>query len=288
MDVAKERQRVVNRPIILTLVMVTLFGALSGFFATLIKPVHYQADAYVVVYDMPRGLNDILSPDEAAHLDEVYRAGVLQDAVVKQVQATLPEYSASDLARSIQVEIVAYTPFTRITATATTAEGAAQLANVVADAWTSVAGEANQKGYDATKATLEARENDLLKKIANVQRALAAADPSSTTAAELRSELKTLQNDLGNAAAAIVDLDKARYDVVGNAYVSIPAKASNATKSPSLIKNLGVGAGIGFSLGLLLALWLTLRRWRRLDTHSRPQGMASSSLAVGREATHGW
>lgn len=279
----------VNRQVVLVLLAVTLFGALSGFVVTLVKPVHYQADAYIVVYDMPRGLNDVLSPDEAAHLNDVYKAGMLQDAVVKLVQARLPQYSAQALAQAIQVEIVAYTPFTRITATATTAEGAATLANVVADAWTTVARTANENAYDATKATLEAREDVQLQQITATQDALKAADPSSDSAKELQKELNSLQDDLSKTAAAILDLDRARYDVVGNAYVQIFAKASDAVQDPDPVKSLAIGTGIGFSLGLLLDLWITSRRRNRDGAQkSGPRPAASLSLAVGDEATHEW
>ena len=127
---------------VLALLAVTLFGVLGGLGASLILPVHYQAEAYVVVYAMPRGFTSLISPDEEVSLQNVYRAGVLQDAVLKRVQAQLPGYSADTIAEAIQVGGVAYTPLTRITATAPTADDAARLANGVATAWVDVAGAA--------------------------------------------------------------------------------------------------------------------------------------------------
>lgn len=278
----------VNKQVVLVLLAVTLFGSLSGFIITLVKPVRYQAEAYVVVYDMPRGLNDILSPDEAAHLDDVYRAGVLQDEVLKQVRTRLPEYSSEDIAHAIQVEIVAYTPFTRITATATTAVGAATLANEVATAWTSVAGAANQKAYDDTKTTLVLRESAQLKQLATIQNALKAAEPSSDSAAQLKAQAHSLQDAINQTSGAILGLDKTRYDVVGNAYVEIFAKASDAVRTPDPAKNVAVGGAIGISLGIVLAIWLTMRRRNRDFNKATPQAAAAFSLGPGHGATNEW
>ena len=47
---------------VLALLAVTLFGVLGGLGASLILPVHYQAEAYVVVYAMPRGFTSLISP----------------------------------------------------------------------------------------------------------------------------------------------------------------------------------------------------------------------------------
>lgn len=274
----------VNRQVVLVLMAVTLFGSLSGFIAALITPVQYQAEAYVVVYEMPRGFTDVLSPDEAAHLADVYRAGVLQNGVINLVQKSLPDYTADQIAQSIQVELVAYTPLTRITATSATPEAAAVLANVVAQAWTTVAGAAIDHAYAVVESTLEARESDLLQQIKTVQNALA-ANPSPDVAAQLQSQLSVLQNSLGETAAAILGLDLTQFDVAGNAYVQIAAKPSEAVKSPDPVKDVGVGAGIGVSLGLMLALWLMARRWKSVGARQVPQ--ATVSRVAGVEAFDG-
>lgn len=292
----------VNKQVALALLAVTLFGALSGFAVTLIRPVSYQAEAYVVVYEMPKGFTNIIGPDEAAHLNDVYQAGVLQDAVVKRVRQTLPQYSAQTLAQSIQVEIVAYTPFTRITATATAADSAANLANTVAQAWALVAGTATNQAYDSTKATLESREQTQLQQIATVQDALEKVDATSAAAQTLQTELNTLEDERSTTAANIQALGTLRLNVAGNAYVAIRANTSDAVKSPDLTKYVALGAGIGLSLGLMFVLWLTRRRWKRDGEREALRGAAaavaspsasasvsvSAPPAVRGEVSHGW
>lgn len=251
----------VNRQVVLVLLAVTLFGALSGFIVTLVKPVRYQAMAYVIVNEMPKGLNNIIGTDEAANLNDVYRAGVLQDAVINEVRKQLPEYTAKEIAQSIQVEIVAYTPLTRLTATATTPDGAAKLANVVASAWAGAAGAALNKAYTDTNSALQAREEELLRQITAAEDALA-AHPSPAVAAQLQTQLATLQNSFRQTLTTLVDLDRTRFEVAGNAFVQMRASPSDAVKTPDPLKYIGVGTGIGASLGLLLALWLMARRWK--------------------------
>lgn len=271
----------VSKQVVLALLAVTLFGALSGFAATLIKPVYYQAEAYVVVYEMPKGFTNVIGPDEAAHLNDVYRAGVLQDAVVKRVQQTLPQYSAQALAQSIRVEIVAYTPFTRITAIAATADDATKLANTVALSWALVAGTAMNQAFDTTREMLQTREAAQLQQIADVQDALAKVDPSSAAAQTLQTQLNTLEDEHGATVATILSLDTLRLDVAGNAYVAIQAQASDAVKSPDLLKYVALGAGVGLSLGLMLVLWLSRRRWKRDEHRDASRGVVTAPLAVG-------
>lgn len=277
----------VSRQMVLALLAVTLFGVLGGLGASLILPVHYQAEAYVVVYAMPRGFTSLIGPDEEATLQNFYRAGALQDAVVKQVQAQLPGYAADTIAEAIQVDGVAYTPLTRITATAPTADGAARLANVVATAWVDVAGAALSNAYTLTHSTLQTRQDDLQKQIATAQQALDVADPTSTTAADLQAQLQTLRTTLSATQQALVALEQTRYDVAGNAWVAVPATASSAVRYPDTVKSLGVGAVIGISLGLILDLWLMSRQRKRQVAQSNPRIATLVPTVAAHEATNG-
>jgi uncharacterized protein involved in exopolysaccharide biosynthesis len=272
---------------VLALLAVTLFGVLGGLGASLILPVHYQADAYVVVYAMPRGFTSLIGPDEEVTLQNVYRAGVLQDDVLKKVQAQLPGYSADTIAEAIQVGGVAYTPLTRITATGSTADGAARLANVVATAWVDVAGAALSNAYTLTQSSLQTRQDDLQKQITTAQQALADADPTSPTAADLQAQLQTLHTTLSATQQALVALEQSRYDVAGNAWVAVPATASSAVRYPDTLKSLGVGAVVGISLGLILDLWLMSRQRKRQLAQSNPRIAALVPTAAAREATNG-
>ena len=277
----------VSRQMVLALLAVTLFGVLGGLGASLILPIHYQAESYVVVYAMPRGFTSLIGPDEDVTLQNIYRAGVLQDAVLKKVQAQLPGYSAGSIAEAIQVSGVAYTPLTRITATAPTADGAARLANVVATAWVDVAGAALSNAYTLTQSTLQTRQDDLEKQITTAQQALDVADPTSPTATDFQAQLQTLHTSLSATQQALVALEQSRYDVAGNAWVAVPATASGAVRYPDTLKSLGVGAAVGISLGLILDLWLMSRQWKRQLAQSNPRIAALVPTAAAREATNG-
>lgn len=280
----------VNRRTILALLAVTLFGCLGGLIATLKQPVRYQAQAYAVVYGMPRGFTELLGPSDAMQVNDIYQAGVTQDAVVRLVQQTLPGYTADALKRDIQVEVVAYTPLTRIIATAPTAEEASTLANVVAASWTSVVGAAVEKAFVDTKVALETRADLLTQQINNGEAALAATDPTSAKAAALQAQIQTWRDSLSKTLADSLALETAHYYVAGNAQVPISAKPTSAQKIPDLKKNLAAGAAIGFALGLLLALWIASRQWHRrqvLDVKRVEQARETTPLTAQYGATDG-
>lgn len=278
----------VSKQAVLVLLVLTLFGCLGGLTATLKEPVQYQAEAYDVVYAMPSGFTHLIGPDQSQQIAEIYQAGVLQDSVVAAVRNSLPQYSAEEIARSIRVSVVAYTPFTRITATASTADGAAKLANTVALDWALVAGQAMNQAYTDTKNTLQSRADDLTQKIADTQQTLAATDPSSPLVPSLQSQLKAWQDALATTDSDIESLDAARLDIAGNAWVAISARAANATQSPNPLKNLALGAAVGFSLGLLLALWLTSRQWRLQSAQINHNAATVEPTEVAHEAPDGW
>jgi capsular polysaccharide biosynthesis protein len=268
----------------LVLLGVILFGCLGGIVATLVEPVQYQAEAYVVVYRMPTGFTTLISPDEANDINAIYEAGALQDRVLERIHARYPQYSIDAIRRAIQVKIVAYTPLTRITATATTADDAAQLANAVADQWTAVAGNSLKEAIETTTLALEVREADLSEKITVTQQQLAATDPASPVVPGLQAQLALWQNQLAKTESDIESLDVQRLYVAGNAWVANRATVENATKTPDLIKNIALGIAIGVSLSLMLALWLTARQWRRRETQHGQEPRKSAPPRLAREA----
>jgi capsular polysaccharide biosynthesis protein len=279
---------VITKQAVLVLLGVTLFGCLGGIIPTVIKPAQYTAEAYDVLYATPENFTRLISPDQAQQIAKIYRVGVLQDSVVAGVRKSLPQYTSEELAKSIQVSVVAYTPLTRISATASTADGAAKLANVVALTWAEVAGQAANQAYTDTKSTLQARSDDLTQKIAAAQQTLAATDPSSPLIPGLQSQIKTWQDALATTNSDIESLDTARLQIAGNAWVSIRARAANAIRSPDPIKNLTLGIAVGFSLGLLLALWLTSRQWRRQSAQIDQKVATSEPMSPAYEAPDGW
>lgn len=278
----------ITKQAVLVLLGVTLFGCLGGIIPTFIRPAQYTAEAYDVVYATPENFARLIGPDQSQQITEIYQAGVLQDSVIAGVRKSLPQYTAKQIAQSIRVSVVAYTPLTRITATASTADGAASLANTVALSWALVAGQAMNQAYNDTKNTLQARADDLTQKIANAQQTLAATDPSNPVIPSLQSQLKSWQDALTTTNADIESLDTARLQAAGNAWVAVRAKASDAIRSPDPVKNLTLGIAIGFSLGLLLALWLTSRRWRRQGAQVDQKAATLEPTAVAYEAPDGW
>jgi capsular polysaccharide biosynthesis protein len=279
---------VITKQAVLVLLGVTLFGCLGGIIPTFIRPAQYTAEAYDVVYATPENFARLIGPDQSQQITEIYQAGVLQDSVIAGVRKSLPQYTAKQIAQSIRVSVVAYTPLTRITATASSADGAATLANTVALSWALVAGQAMNQAYLDTKNTLQARADDLTQKIANTQQALAATDPSNPVIPSLQSQLKSWQDALTTTNADIESLDTARLQAAGNAWVAVRAKASDAIRSPDPVKNLTLGIAIGFSLGLLLALWLTSRRWRHQSAQIDQKAATLEPTAVAYEAPDGW
>jgi capsular polysaccharide biosynthesis protein len=279
---------VITKQAVLVLLGVTLFGCLGGIIPTVIKPAQYTAEAYDILYNTPENFTRLISPDQAQQIAKIYRVGVLQDSVVAGVRKSLPQYTSEELAKSIQVSVVAYTPLTRISATASTADGAAKLANVVALTWAEVAGQAANQAYTDTKSTLQARSDDLTQKIAAAQQTLAATDPSSPLIPGLQSQIKTWQDALATTNSDIESLETARLQIAGNAWVSIRARAANAIRSPDPIKNLTLGIAVGFSLGLLLALWLTSRQWRRQSAQIDQKVATSEPMPPAYEAPDGW
>lgn len=245
-----------TRAVVLAVLGLTVLGGLGGFLGAAIQPERYQADAFVVVYDMPSGFNNLISPDEANAVNAFYAAGALQDSVIQRVRARYPSLTPDDIRQAIQVSIVAYTPLTRVTATAGSAQVATTLANVVASAWVAVAGNVITQAYNSAYAILTDHEQQLASQIKATQSALNAARPSSTKAQTLKAQLQTLNSAYASTDANLTALEKERYSVAGNAYVATPASESTVTRLPDIFRSLLTGGAVGLGLGIVCALWL--------------------------------
>lgn len=253
----------------------TALGGLGGFFGALFQPARYQAEAFVVVYDMPSGFNNLISPDEANTINAYYAAGALQDSIIQRVLSRYPSLTATEIRQAIQVSIVAYTPLTRVTATAATPQVAVTLANAVASAWVNDAGLVISQAYDSTYAVLLDHEQQLSSQITATRAALVGAKPSSTKAQALTSELNALETAYGAADTNITALEKQRYAVAGNAYVATPATESTATRIPDLFKSLVTGGAVGLGLGVICVLWL-IRSAQRASPQLAPPAPAAA------------
>lgn len=234
----------------------TVLGSLGGLFGALIQPARYQAEAFVVVYDMPSGFTNIISPDEANTINAYYAAGALQDSVIQRVRYRYPSLTATEIRQAIQVSIVAYTPLTRVTATAASPQVAVALANAVASAWVSDAGNVIIQAYNTTYSVLQDHEQQLNDQITTTRAALDAANPSSTKAQALNAQLQGLESAYASADANLTAFEKQRYAVAGNAYVATPASESNVTRVPDLFKSLVIGGVVGLAFGVVCVLWM--------------------------------
>lgn len=249
-------RNVITRAVVFAVLGLTVLGGLGGLLGAAIQSPRYQAEAFVVVYAMPSGFNNLISPDEANAVNEFYAAGALQDSVVQRVLARYPSLTPDEIRQAIQVSIVAYTPLTRVTATAASAQVATKLANAVASAWVAVAGTVITEAYNSTHAALVDHEQQLTSQIETTQKALNAAKPTSTKAQTLRDQLQTLNTAYASTDASLTALEKERYYVAGDAYVATPASESTVTRLPDPFKSLFTGGAVGLSLGILCALWL--------------------------------
>lgn len=275
----------VRKPAILVLIGVTLFGCLGGLAGALVRSPHYQVDAVVIVYEMPHDLRELIGPDEAQQIDDIYKQGALQPKVSQQVLNQFPGMTAAQLHASIQVTPIAYSPLTRITATARTPDQAVALANAVAVAWTSLADNANSNAWDSTVAALKSHESDLYTRIGATQKAIADAQSTGTPIEPLQAQLASELQQLAKTDDSLVTLDKDRLVLIGNAYVATPADAANAVRVPDPVQLAAQGAAGGFALGLVFALWLVYRQFRkqiRLDAMSGdPRPLAAAGATAG-------
>lgn len=262
----------VRKPALLVLIGVTLFGCLGGLIAVFVRPPRFQADAIVIVYEMPHDQRELIGPDEAQQIDGFYRAGALQPKVVQHVLSQFPGMTPAQLRAAIGVSVIAYTPLTRITATATSPQRAVDLANAVAVSWTSLADALNETAWTTTVDTLKSHEQELNNQIATTQQAIANARAAGTSVDSLQAQLNTQLQQLSKTDDALINLDKARLDLIGNASVATPADVANVTRTPDPIKLTAEGGAGGLALGLLFVLWM-LRRQRL----SRPADSAPSS-----------
>ena len=68
---------------------------------------------------------------------------------------------------------------------------------------------------------------------------------SSSNAAALQQHLTSLEHAFSTTDAALVSLDKYRFDVAGNAYVTLRASPASVTVDPNPLKTAAIGAAVG-------------------------------------------
>lgn len=264
--------------LLLLLLGIVGFGAAGSVLVALLKAPSYQAEAAVVVYEMPPEFRSLIGPDLANQIESAYRAGALQDAVVNRVLPNFSGLTASELRARVSVSIIAYTPLTRVIASAPTAQQAVALANGVATAWASVAAHTNNTAYTIVYDQITSREQAIDKQITNTQQQIAAAGAATpvnqTYMNSLQLQLQSELNGKTNAENTLNQLETYRLQVIGNGYVATPASLQNVVRSPSLIKTALTGAAISFALAVVLILLLVrpsvIRQQREAAQKAQP------------------
>jgi capsular polysaccharide biosynthesis protein len=273
---------VVRKPALLVLIGVALFGCLGGLVAAMLRTPSYSADALVVVYEMPHDQRELVGPDAANQLDDFYSAGALQPTVAQHVLAQFPGMTNAQLRAAVQISIIAYTPLTRVTATASTPQRAIDIANAVAVQWTALADDVNSQAWTTTVDTLKAQEHDLNTQIATTQQAIADAQAAGATMSALQAQLTVQLQALAKTDYSLINLDQLRLVMTNNASVATPADTNTVTRSPDVLKLVAEGGAGGLALGFLFALWLLHRQRSTLATEGKPRAeVALAGVATG-------
>jgi hypothetical protein len=250
---------------------ITLVGALGGWTGALLQGPVYMATAYAVVYRMPPGLTDLISPDEANNLQSVYEAGAFQDAVIAKSLPYFPGLTREEWRSRVRIAIVAYSPYTRVTVTSPDPRQAVALANNVSDTWATL----TQRLYDDTFTSLRARFTGRMdqvdKQVAALQsavvtqQAMRPRNPALVQATQ--AELTAAQEQQQQLAAILDSLTTYHNQGQSLAYTAIRADARSLAVRSDTLRSTGSGTVIGFISGVLLALW-SLRRsvWTRRES----------------------
>jgi hypothetical protein len=263
-----------------------LVGALGGWTGGRLQTLEYTATSYAVVYPMPQGLRNLISPDEANVLQDVYQAGALQDAVIDKTLPYFPGMSAKEVRDSVQIAIVAYSPYTRVIATARDPLRAVALANNISDNWTLLITQAYESAFSNLTQRLTEREHSvdaqvtaLLSAIATQQ---AAKLPNPAVAQALQAELVAAQQQQQDLLNVLQVLSTYHNNGEGVAYTATRATERGLEAHPDSLHVTLIGATVGLVSGLLLALW----RMRRMSTtKGRPR---ASGIATPASPAEGW
>lgn len=269
-------------------VLMTLIGAGGGIFGVQLQPVRYIAEAYAVVYEMPAGLTEILSPDEANQIQSIYREGAFQPAVVTRVLRNFPSLTEEQLRQKVQLTIIAYTPFTRITVTDGDPRAATQLANTFSDAWALTISDAYETAFAAMRTQLSDQQTELTAQITALDQQLAAPSlaqaPTSPRAVSLEEQLNAAVSQRNQVETQLANLTLARNQVLGNAYTAVRATLDSVQQTPNPVKTVAAGAALGLGLGLALMLVAL----RLVVVRSRGRDQMWSSPTVNAAAIEEW
>lgn len=248
------------------LVALTLIGGLLGGALALLQTPTYSATAEFVVgnEDLPTALATSVDPKRTGPLGvdlpaETLARMVVSTPVSQRVAAafSLSPEASSTIANSAKAKAVTTNAFT-VTVEGATAEEAARNANAYAAQFLAYRRDtAKQLLGDLAKeatATADAATKDALAMQATIN-ADVQRNASSDAAAVRTAQAQLLsQARDAKATAAFLTATAASYD--GGGTVTVPAEASDATKSPSILRTAGFGALAGLLIALVIGLLL--------------------------------
>lgn len=265
-----------------------LVGTLGGWTGAKVQTPQYTATAYVVVYRMPSGLTGLISPDEANTLQSVYEAGAFQDAVMTRSLVYFPGLTPQQWRSRVGIEIVAYSPYTRVSVTSPDPKQAVALANNVSDTWALL----TQQLYEDTFSTLQQRLTGRMQQaeaqVATLQATLAAEQAAlvKNPAVEqaTQEELAAAQQQQQQLAAVLATLTTYHDSGQSLAYTATRASEGSLQVHPNALQATGIGAVIGFTSGALLALWSLRRRPAPSRTSGRAPRVSPRIVGSGSSA----
>jgi capsular exopolysaccharide synthesis family protein len=170
--------------------------------------------------------------------------------VATQVQQDLSMSDRPNLTKQITAQPVGVSRVIRITATSKSASGAADLANAVATAYLANRGATAKTLYDATTTTLIQQQDDLAKRIAQVQKDLNKTPQN----AQLITQRQNLLGELGDVTAQLTTFRSLKAGPGGGGQVISEATQPTKPFSPRVVFNTIIAMIIGLIVGIGVAL----------------------------------
>lgn len=233
-----------------TIALVTVLVVAAVMAWSLTRDPVYRSSADVLIEATSQ---DVLS-NRTFEIDAEYVAtqvNVVSSApIAKSVQDKLGLDDTPDLDRLLRVEPIGQSRVIRITAESGTADGAADLAQTVAETYLEERKAQAEQVYGRLLDTLTAQQDSLTARIAEIDKRL---DANPTNAASLDAERSSLLGQLSQVTTRLSDLAAADTGGSGGSILQ-PAEPPGRPSSPDHVVNGLLAAVIGLLLGLGAAL----------------------------------
>lgn len=232
----------------LSVLLVTVIVAGIGLALSLTQSPSYRAHSDV---ELEPTAADITKNNGLDSIDIATQVQLVTSiAVADLVQEQLHLSERPDLTKRITAQPVGVSRVIRITATGGSAQGAADLANAVATGYLSDRGATAKQLFDATTSTLVQQQDDLAKRIADVEKQLS-QNPRNT---QLISQRQNLLGQLGEVSAQLTTFRSLKTGPTGGGQVISEASPPAKPYSPRVVFNTIIAVIIGLIIGVGVAL----------------------------------